>query len=118
MTSDGVAAARWFASGSDAFKSLVARTLREYNVPVYAIPESRGGGDLSQLTMTAPSFHIINHIFYHTNLDTPDWTPPSRIAVVTRAYLKIIDGANKMSQDDIRGNFHPSFERPRGPGVG
>ena len=118
MTSDGVAAARWFANGSDAFKNLVSGTLRQYNIPVYQIPEAHAGGDLSQLAMTAPAFHIINHIFYHTDLDTPDWTPPSRIAVVTRAYLKIIDGANKMSQDEIRGSFRPSFDRsaPNGGG--
>jgi len=118
MTSDGVSAARWFASGSDRFKTLISNTLRQYNVPVYQVPEARAGGDLGQLTMTAPSFHIINHIFYHTDMDTVDWTPPSRIAVVTRAYLKIIDSANGMTQDEIRGNFHPSFERSAPAGGG
>jgi hypothetical protein len=118
MTSDGVSAARWFASGSDKFKSLISGTLRQYNVPVYQVPEARAGGDLGQLTMTTPSFHIINHIFYHTDMDTPDWTPPSRIAVVTRAYLKIIDNANGMTQDEIRGSFHPSFDRSASAGGG
>jgi hypothetical protein len=34
---------------------------------------------------------------------------------VARAYMKIIDGVNKMSIDEVRGpNFKPRFEMGRG----
>ena len=110
MTSDTVGARRWYAGGSDAFKHLVTSNLRNFGVAVYTTPEARPGGDLSQLFMTAPSFHIIDQIFYHTNLDTPDWTPAPAMATVARAYKSIIDGANEMTKEQIRGpNFHPAF---------
>jgi hypothetical protein len=113
-TSDTVGARRWYAGGSPAFQKVVTDNFREFGVALYSTPEAAPGGDLSQLYMTAPAFHIIDQIFYHTNLDTSDWTPASAMGTVARAYLKIIDTANKMSFDEIRGpNFHPTFPPAR-----
>ena len=113
-TSNTAGARRWYAGGSDAFKNVVTTTFREFGVALYTGPEAAPGGDLSQLYMTAPAFHIIDQIFYHTNLDTADWTPAPAMGTVARAYLKIIDTANKMSAADIRGpNFHPAFPPAR-----
>jgi hypothetical protein len=115
MTGNTMGARRWYAGGSDALKSLVKSSFREFGAPLYTVPESNPGGELSQLGNTAPSFHIIDHVLYHTSLDTLEWTPASGMEAVARAYMKIIDGVNKMSIDEVRGpNFKPRFEMGRG----
>jgi hypothetical protein len=47
--------------------------------------------------MKAPSFHVI----YHTTLDTAELVPAWGLEDAARAFLKIIDGANKMTKQAI-----------------
>jgi len=101
MTSNAISARRWYASGNDAFKRLVYDTLRDFNVSVYTVPETNAGGSLGPLTSKAPAFHIIDHVIYHTTLDTPDLVPAWGLEDATRAFLKIIDSANKMTRTEI-----------------
>lgn len=116
-TSDSINARRWFVSGSDSFKKMVSDTFREFGVALYTIPEASPGGELSQFARAAPSFHIIDHIFYHTSIDTMDWTPAVGMEAVARAYLRIIDNANKMTASEIKGaNFPPPGLGRRGGG--
>jgi hypothetical protein len=115
-TSDSIDARRWFASGSDAFKKMVPDTFREFGVALYTIPEASPGGELSQFARAAPSFHIIDHIFYHSSIDTMDWTPTSGMEAVARAYAKIIDSANKMTATEIKGPNFPPPNLGRGGG--
>lgn len=104
MTSNAVSARRWFASGSPEFQQLVKKTLREFNVTVYKVPEARAGGSLGAVSPYAPSFHIIDHVIYHTSLDTPELVPAVGLGWSERAFLKIIDETNKMTMAQIRGN--------------
>jgi hypothetical protein len=106
MTSDTIDARRWFVSGSDAFKKMVKSTFDEFGVQLYTVPEESPGGELSQFVRDAPSFHIIDHVFYHTSLDTQDWTPGAGQEAVARAYLKILDNTMRLTRNQIRG---PSF---------
>lgn len=115
-TSDTIDARRWFVSGSDSFKKMVADTFREFGVAVYTTPEASPGGELSQFARAAPSFHIIDHIFYHTSLDTQDWTPGPGQEAVARAYLKILDNTNKLTREEIRGPVFPPPNLGRGGG--
>ena len=103
MPSNAVSARRWYVSGSATFQQLVKATLQDFNVSVYKIPEARAGGSLGAITPYAPAFHIIDHVIYHTTLDTPDLVPAVGLAYSERAFLKIIDVANTMTQADIRG---------------
>lgn len=115
MTGNTMGARRWYAGGSDALKKLVKDSFREFGAPLYTVPESNPGGELGQLGNTAPSFHIIDHVLYHTSLDTLDWTPASGMEAVARSYMKIIDSVNAMKIEDIRGpGFKPRFELGRG----
>jgi hypothetical protein len=115
MTGNTMGARRWYVSGSDATKKLVKSAFLEFGAPLYTVGETSPGGELGQLGNTAPSFHIIDHVLYHTSLDTLDWTPASGMEAVARAYMKVIDGVNKMSFEDIRGpGFKPRFEMGRG----
>ncbi len=103
MTSNAVSARRWYASGSPVFQQLVKQTFQDFNVSVYKVPEARAGGSLGALTSYAPAFHIIDHVIYHTTLDTPEFVPAVGLAYSERAFLKIIDETNKMTMAAIRG---------------
>jgi hypothetical protein len=104
MTANAVSARRWFASGSPEFQQLVKRTLQDFNVSVYKVPEPRAGGSLGAVSPHAPSFHIIDHVIYHTSIDTPELVPAVGLGWSERAFLKIIDETNKMTMARIRGN--------------
>jgi hypothetical protein len=103
MTSNQISARRWYVGGSDALKALVTTTFKEFGVSVYTQPERRPGGELSQLFDKAPSFHIIDHVIYHTTLDTAWLVPAWGMEAATRAFLKIIDGVNRMSIAELKG---------------
>jgi peptidase M28-like protein len=96
MTSTTTSARRWFVGGSEALRRVVLGSLRTFGVAIYARPEGRPGGELQHVYTRAPSFHVIDHIFYHSDADTADLVPASGIEAVTRAYLKIIDSVNRM----------------------
>jgi hypothetical protein len=102
MTANAVSARRWYVGGSDALKALVTSSFKEFGVSVYAQPEQRPGGELSQLFDKAPSFHIIDHVIYHTTLDTSQLVPAWGMEAATRAFLKIMDGVNKLSLEQLR----------------
>ena len=92
---NSIGAFRWNALGSPEFEKMIFETLREFGVSVYAQMEGPKNGGY------APSFHIIDHVIYHTTLDTADLVPAWGLEDATRAFLKIIDGANKMTKQDI-----------------
>ena len=102
MTANAVSARRWFVGGSDRLRSLVTGTLRDYGVSTYALPEDRPGGELGFVYDKAPSFHIIDHVIYHSTLDTPALVPASGITAAGRAFARIIDGVNGMSLGELR----------------
>lgn len=101
MTANEVSARRWYVGGSDALRMLVRRTFQEFGVATYRKSEVSPGGELSQIYMKAPSFHIIDHVIYHTTLDTAELVPAWGIEAATRAFLKIIDNVNKMTRQQI-----------------
>jgi len=103
MTSNAISARRWFASGSPAFQQLVKKTLHDFNVSVYKVPERNAGGSLGALTPFAPAFHIIDHVIYHTTLDTPELVPAVGLTYSARAFLKVLDEANTMTMAELRG---------------
>lgn len=103
VTANAISARRWYASGSPAFQQLVKNTLRDFNVSVYTVPERNAGGSLGALTSYAPAFHIIDHVIYHTTLDTPELVPAVGLTYSARAFLKILDEANTMTMAELRG---------------
>ena len=62
---NAIGAFRWNALGSPEFEQMVFDTLREFGVSVYAQEDGPKNGNY------APSFHIIDHVIYHTSLDVP-----------------------------------------------
>jgi hypothetical protein len=80
---------------------MVFNTLREFGVSVYAQEDGPKNGNY------APSFHIIEHVIYHTSLDVPELVPASGLARTTRAFAAILDRANTMTLAQLRGEHFP-----------
>lgn len=98
---NAMGAFRWNALGSTAFEKMVFETLREFGVSVYAQEDGPKNGNY------APSFHIIEHVIYHTSLDTPDLVPASGLQRTTRAFAAVLDRANAMTMRELRGESFP-----------
>jgi hypothetical protein len=108
VPSNGIGAFRWNALGSPEFEQMAFNSLREYGVSVYAMEDGPKNGNY------APSFHIIDHIIYHTSLDAPELVPAEGMARATRAFATIVDRVNKMTMAELRG---PSFPPAEGTGT-
>ncbi|MBF8301323.1 MAG: Peptidase protein [Acidobacteria bacterium] len=101
-TTNAIGAFRWNTLGSPEFEQMVFDTLREFGVSVYAREDGPKNGDY------APSFHIIDHVIYHTSLDVPELVPASGLERTTRAFAAALDRANGMTMKQLRGvNFPP-----------
>ncbi|MEX0617551.1 MAG: M28 family peptidase [Pseudohongiellaceae bacterium] len=110
---NALGAFRWNAMGSVAFEEMVFDTLREFGVSVYAMEDGPKNGNY------APSFHIIDHIIYHTSLDIPELVPASGLARSTRAFAAAIDRVNEMTMAQLRGaSWPPEDRRGRVTGTG
>ncbi len=104
---NALGAFRWNALGSVAFEEMVFETLREFGVSVYAMEDGPKNGNY------APSFHIIDHIIYHTSLDIPELVPASGLARSTRAFAAAIDRVNGMTMGELRGDGWTQKNRQR-----
>jgi len=103
ITSNQVSARRWFVGGSDRLRDIVLKTFREYGLALYSRPEGRPGGELGRVFTDAPSFHIIDHTVYHTDMDTLAAVPAYGMEQSARAFAKIIDQVNTVGLRDLRG---------------
>jgi hypothetical protein len=108
VPSNAVGAFRWNALGSPAFEEMAFDALREFGVSVYAQEDPPKNGNY------APSFHIIDHVIYHTSLDAPELVPATGLERATRAFAAIVDRVNRMSMTELRG---VSFPPPAGQGT-
>ena len=99
---NAVGAFRWNALGSPEFEQMVFNTLREFGVSVYALEDGPKNGNY------APSFHIIDHVIYHTSLDVPELVPASGLERSTRAFAAALDRANGMTMNQLRGENFPA----------
>jgi hypothetical protein len=97
MTSNTIGAFRWNAMGSPGFLDIVNGTLRDFGVSLYTVMDGR-----PKLTSQAPGFHIIDHVIYHTTLDTPELVPAEGMERATRAFLSVIDQVNEMTLAELR----------------
>jgi hypothetical protein len=98
---NAVGAFRWNALGSPEFERMVFDTLREFGVSVYAMEDGPKNGNF------APSFHIIDHVIYHTSLDVPELVPAAGLERATRAFAAALDRANAMTMKQLRGATFP-----------
>jgi len=100
--SNAVSARRWFVGGSDRLKAIVANSFKTFGIAIYSRPETRPGGELGVVYTDAPSFHIIDHAIYHTDLDRPALVPEPGLEAAVRAFAKIIDEVNTVDLPALR----------------
>ncbi len=105
---NAMSAVRWNALGSVEFERMVFNQLRDFGVSVYGVEDTPKNGNY------APSFHIINHVVYHTTLDTPEMVPAEGMQRSVRAFASIIDRVNAMTLEQLRG---PGFPPKDGRGT-
>lgn len=103
IASNLVSARRWYVGGSDRLRDIVLKTFKEYGIALYSRPEARPGGELGQVFTDAPSFHIIDHTVYHTDMDTLSAVPAYGLEQSARAFAKIIDQVNTVDIRELRG---------------
>jgi hypothetical protein len=101
--SNQVSARRWFIGGSDQLKSIVMKEFKDYGMALYSRPEGRPGGELGVFFQDAPSFHIIDHTVYHTDMDTLNAVPAAGLEQSAHVFAKIIDDVNKVEMRDLLG---------------
>ena len=102
---NAIGAFRWNALGSQDFEQMIFDTLREFGVSVYSLEDGPKNGSY------APSFHIIDHVIYHTSLDTPELVPASGLERSTRAFAAALDRANGMTMTQLRADTFPPRAR-------
>ena len=101
--SNQVSARRWYIGGSEQLKTLVMKNFKDYGMALYSRPEGRPGGELGQLYQDAPSFHIIDHTVYHTDMDTLSAVPAAGLEQSGHVFAKIIDDVNKLDLTALLG---------------
>jgi hypothetical protein len=70
---------------------------------LYSRPEAVPGGELSVFFQDAPSFHIIDHTVYHTDMDTLSAVPAAGLEQSAHVFAKIIDDVNKVDMSALLG---------------
>src|SRR5256884_503804 len=106
MATNQLSSSCWNAFGSSEFERMVFEQLRDFGVSVYGVEDGLKNGNY------APSFHIINHVVYHTSFDTFELVPAEGMSRSIRAFASIIDHVNKMTMAQLRGpHFPPKDER-------
>ena len=101
--SNQVSARRWFVGGSEQLKTVVMKNFKDYGMALFSRPEPRPGGELGQVFTDAPSFHIIDQIVYHTDMDTLNAVPAAGLEQSAHVFAKIIDDVNKIEMSALLG---------------
>jgi hypothetical protein len=101
--SNQVGARRWFIGGSERLKTIVMKDFKDYGMALFSRPETRPGGELGVFYQDAPSFHIIDQVVYHTDLDTPNVVPAAGLEQSAHVFAKIIDDVNKVDMSALLG---------------
>ena len=101
--SNQVSARRWYIGGSNQLKTIIMKNFKDYGMALYSRPEGRPGGELSQVYQDAPSFHIIDHTVYHTDMDTLNAVPAAGLEQSAHVFAKIIDDVNKLELNALIG---------------
>jgi hypothetical protein len=98
-----VGARRWYVGGSDQLKTIVMKDFKDYGMALFSRPEGRPGGELGVFYQDAPSFHIIDSVVYHTDMDTLNVVPAAGLEQSAHVFAKIIDDVNKVEMNALLG---------------
>ena len=97
VVSNSIGSFRWNVTGSNNLEKIFKKRLKENGVSIY-----NNMTDKPKLTDKAPSFHIIDHVIYHTTFDIPELVPAEGMKRSAKAFIGIIDDVNEMSLQELR----------------
>jgi hypothetical protein len=95
----------WYAGGPrrEKLQDIAVKAFHEFGVVTYAAPERAApGGEMSGLWPYVPGVQASDYnVFFHSDHEGPDTVPWTGLESITRAYAKIIDGANTLNLSDL-----------------
>jgi hypothetical protein len=91
----------WQINGSNKLAEITLQTFDEFGIPRWA--EAGGpGGEIRTIADLVPSIVLMHAgVLLHTNIETTEAIPAVSLAATTRAYAKIIERVNSMSQAEL-----------------
>ena len=99
---NAVSPMRWWVWGSDRLLATVLDSFNRFNVAVTGDMEGGASGEMGRMARDVPTIQVITSPeIKHTEQDTPDWVPAVGLEQITRAYARIIDGANQLEREDL-----------------
>ncbi len=99
---NAVSPMRWWVWGSDRLLATVLDSFNRFNVAVTGDMEGGASGEMGRMARDVPTIQVITSPeIKHTEQDTPDWVPAVGLEQITRAYARIIDGANGLDREDL-----------------
>jgi len=91
----------WQINGSNQLAEITLQTFDEFGIPRWA---ETGGpvGEIRTIADLVPSIVLMHAgVLLHTNIETTEAIPAVSLAATTRAYAKIIERVNSMSQAEL-----------------
>jgi Peptidase family M28 len=105
MTSDMSSARRiglGGANGTPLYRDIVLKGLKAFGVATYSRPDGGDGSGGNGFSTSPPRVRLIDHTFYHTDMDVPEWVPANGLGESTMALASILDEFNKHTFQELR----------------
>lgn len=94
---------RWYVGGSPKLQQIAVKAYAMFGVPTYAEPEAGAGGEIGPYYQLAPALQLIEgNLYWHSDLESADYVPPTGLAASTRAFAKIITDVNQLGLKDLQ----------------
>ena len=100
-TTNAIGPFSWQINGSNKLAEITLQTFDEFGIPRWA---ETGGpvGEIRTIADLVPSIVLMHAgVLLHTNIETTEAIPAASLAATTRAYAKIIEQVNSMSQAEL-----------------
>ena len=100
-TTNAIGPFPWQINGSNKLAEITLQTFDEFGIPRWA---ETGGpvGEIRTIADLVPSIVLMHAgVLLHTNIETTEAIPAASLAATTRAYAKIIEQVNSMSQAEL-----------------
>jgi hypothetical protein len=89
-------------NGTETLRGIIKKNFKEFGVATYTRPDGGDGNGGNGYSAAPPRIGVIDHTFYHTTMDTPDFVPAIDMERATQAYASILDEVNKLNINQIR----------------
>ena len=93
----------WYIGGSAALEKIVTGAYDTFGVSLMEQRSASAAGEIGRIQNLAPSMQLIDTgLYWHSDHETPDISPASGLAAVTRAYAKVIAEIDAVPLKDLQ----------------